>query len=206
VVLSSGRHVVRRRDVIDVDPHRHSNSERRQTSRPFHRAALQMRACHQSQDRKIARCRSPGVPSFPRADEVIEYPDQRTSSDRLGWSGSCHFRTHALRQKHPSRSRRACFTPRTTPREPARRQSAGKQRRPCREATAAVLRRGSPFRDHSSVCRALGNWNSGGRGTPYGVTHTHFAIVSRSASVSKSRRYCKHNIRLAVASFWSFVC
>jgi hypothetical protein len=51
-----------------------------------------------------------------------------------------------------------------------------------------------------------GNWNSGGRGTPYGVTHTHFAIVSRSASVSKSRRYCKHNIRLAVASFWSFVC
>jgi hypothetical protein len=39
------------------------------------------------------------------------------------------------------------------------------------------------FRDHSSVCRPLGNWNSGGRGTPYGVTHTHFAIVSRSASV-----------------------
>jgi hypothetical protein len=25
------------------------------------------------------------------------------------------------------------------------------------------------------------NWNSYGRGTPYGVTHTHFAIVPRSA-------------------------
>jgi hypothetical protein len=27
----------------------------------------------------------------------------------------------------------------------------------------------------------LDEWNSCGRGTPYGVTHTHFAIVSRSA-------------------------
>ena len=26
-----------------------------------------------------------------------------------------------------------------------------------------------------------GNWNSCGRGTPYGVTHTHFAIVPRGA-------------------------
>jgi hypothetical protein len=46
--------------------------------------------------------------------------------------------------------------PSAAPREPARRQSAGRQRRPRREATAAVLRRESPFRDHSSVCRALG--------------------------------------------------
>jgi hypothetical protein len=51
-----------------------------------------------------------------------------------------------------------------------------------------------------------GNRNSGGRGTPYGVTHTHFALVSRSAPVSKSRRCCKQNIRLAVASFWRFDC
>jgi len=80
---------------------------------------------------------------------------------------------------------RSCRRP-PPPREPARRQSAGRQRRPCREATAAVLRRGSPFRDQSSGCRAPGNWNSGGRGTPYGVTHTHFAIVSRSALASKS--------------------
>jgi len=27
-----------------------------------------------------------------------------------------------------------------------------------------------------------GKWNSCGRGTPYGVTYTHFAIVSRSAA------------------------
>src|ERR1700688_2976243 len=51
-----------------------------------------------------------------------------------------------------------------------------------------------------------GDWNSGGRGTPYGVTHTHFARVSRSAPVSKSRQSCKQNIRLAVESFWRFDC
>jgi len=118
--------------------------------------------------------------------------------DRDARHEACSTRSRATSSTKPP--------PTAAPREPARRQSAGRQRRPCREATAAVLRRGSPFRDHSSVCRALGNWNSGGPGTPYGVTHTHFAMVSRSASVSKSRRYCKHNIRLAVASFWSFVC
>jgi hypothetical protein len=47
--------------------------------------------------------------------------------------------------------------------------AAGRQRRLCREATAAVLRRGSPFLDHSSVCRAPGNWNSAAAARPTGL-------------------------------------
>jgi hypothetical protein len=31
---------------------------------------------------------------------------------------------------------------------------------------------------------ADGNWNSVGHGTPYGVTYTHFAIVSRGAATN----------------------
>jgi hypothetical protein len=40
---------------------------------------------------------------------------------------------------------------------PARRQSAGGQRRPCKGSDWVVLTHGSPFLDHSSVCRAPGN-------------------------------------------------
>jgi hypothetical protein len=81
-----------------------------------------------------------------------------------------------------------------------------------RESSAALASDCGGFQARVTVAksqqrlRALGNWNSGGRGTPYGATYTHFAIVSRGASVSKSRRYGEHNIRRAVASFWSFVC
>jgi hypothetical protein len=42
-------------------------------------------------------------------------------------------------------------------------------------------------------------------GTPYGVTHTHFAIVPRSALGSKSPMILRDKIRLAVASVWSFI-
>src|SRR5258708_36060975 len=65
--------------------------------------------------------------------------------------------------RHEVRSTRSRATsstkppPTAAPREPARRQSAGRWRRPCREATAAVLRHGSPFRDHRCVCPAPRN-------------------------------------------------
>jgi hypothetical protein len=118
--------------------------------------------------------------------------------DRDARHEACSTRSRATSSTKPA--------PTAAPREPARRQSAGRQRRPCREATAAVLRRGSPFRDHSSVCRALGNWNSGGRARP-----TRLPI--RILQLSPAAHLClspddtvKHNIRLAVASFWSFVC
>jgi hypothetical protein len=55
------------------------------------------------------------------------------------------------------------------PREPARRQSAGRQRRPCREAIAAVLRRGSPFQDHSGVCPVPGIGTQAAAARPTGV-------------------------------------
>src|SRR6266566_9403622 len=51
------------------------------------------------------------------------------------------------------RAGRATSSTKPPPRE-TRRQSAGRQRRLCREASAAVLRRGPPFRNRSSVCRA----------------------------------------------------
>jgi hypothetical protein len=82
--------------------------------------------------------------------------------------------------------------------------AAGRQL--CREATAAVLRRGVTLPGSQQRLPRARELELGGRGAPYGVTHTHFAIVSRSALVSKFRRCCKQNIRLAVASFWSFDC
>jgi hypothetical protein len=80
-----------------------------------------------------------------------------------------------------------------------------------RESSAALASDCGGFRARVTVPKSAAlararELELGGRGTPYGATYTHFAIVSRGASVSKFRRYGKHNIRLAVASFWSFVC
>ena len=56
--------------------------------------------------------------------------------------------------KRTSTRSRATSSTKPPPREPALRQSAGRQRRLCREASAAVLRLGPPFRNRSSVCRS----------------------------------------------------
>ena len=42
---------------------------------------------------------------FTAGRSLPVFPEQRTSSDRPGIAQTYHFRTHALRQKHPSRSR-----------------------------------------------------------------------------------------------------
>jgi len=117
----------------------------------------------------------------------------------VGMGGKCCASAISM-----SRRRRNSSTkppPAAAPRDPARRQSAERRRCICREATAVLRQVTLPG---SERLLRTGNWNSGGRGTPYGVTHTHFAIVSHSALVSKSRRCCKQNIRLAVESFLEF--
>jgi hypothetical protein len=92
----------------------------------------------------------------------------------------CGKSTHRVERVDRDAPHEACSTrsratsstkppPTAAPREPARRQSAGRQRRPCREATAAVLRRESPFRDHSSVCRALGIGTQAAAARPTGL-------------------------------------
>jgi hypothetical protein len=108
--------------------------------------------------------------------------------------------------RHEARSTRSRATSSTKPpptaaaRDPARRQSA--EAAPHLQRRTGVLRQVT-FRDRSSVCYAPGIGTQGS-GTPYGVTHTRFAIVSRSALVSKSQRCCKQNMRLAVESFLEF--
>jgi hypothetical protein len=132
-----------------------------------------------------------GVPRRPRRGACAHHRVERTDRD-------------ARHEVRSTRSRATSSTkppPTAAPREPARRQRPGRWRRPLQRSDrggfeARVTLPGSQLR----LPRA-GNWNSGGRGTPYGVTHTHFALVSRSAPVSKFRRCCKQNIRLAVASF-----
>ena len=83
-----------------------------------------------------------GVPRRTRRGACAHHRVERTDRD-------------ARHEVRSTRSRATSSTkppPTAAPREPARRQSAGRWRRPCREATAAVLRHGSPFRDHSCVC------------------------------------------------------
>ena len=78
----------------------------------------------------------------------------------------------AQHEVRSTRSRATSSTkppPTAAPREPARRQSAGRWRRPCREATAAVLRHGSPFRDHSCVCPAPGIGTQAAAARPTGL-------------------------------------
>jgi hypothetical protein len=77
---------------------------------------------------------------------------------------------------------------RQPPHRPPRRQSAGGQT--CREATA-VLRQVTPSRINAAFAKLWELVELDGRGAPYDITHTHFAIVSRSPLVSKSRRCCK---------------
>ncbi len=74
-----------------------------------------------------------GVPRRPRRGACAHHRVERTDRD-------------ARHEARSTRSRATSSTkppPTAAPREPARRQSAGRRRRPCTEAIAAVLRRGS---------------------------------------------------------------
>jgi hypothetical protein len=94
--------------------------------------------------------------------------------DRDARHEACSTRSRATSSTKPP--------PIATPREPARPQSAGRPRRPCGQAIAGVARFTLPGTRQRLPCAA--KWNTCGRGTPYGVTYTHFAIVSRSAATS----------------------
>ena len=86
------------------------------------------------------------------------------------------------------------------------RQSAGRWRRPCREATAAVLRHGSPFRDHSCVCPAPGIGTQAAAARPTGLpirilhlspaAHLYLSPDDAVSRISASRS----------RAFWSFDC
>ncbi len=100
-----------------------------------------------------------GVPRRPRRGACAHHRVERTDRD-------------ARHEVRSTRSRATSSTkppPTAAPREPARRQSAGRWRRPCREATAAVLRHGSPFRDHSCVCPAPGIGTQAAAARPTGL-------------------------------------
>ena len=112
------------------------------------------------------------------------YPDNRTSSASAASSQKCHFRTHALRQKHATRSprrharemlrigtARACTAPKVQ----------GRQYPPLQ-----IEARGHLPRSQQRLPRAGELELSYSRGAPYGVTHAQFAIVSGSALASKS--------------------
>jgi hypothetical protein len=133
--------------------------------------------------------------------QIIKSSLQRTAGATHGRSiQRCHFRTHALRQKHPSRrTPRSRCAARTMLNEIARNKldEAGADRRTARPCTSTkcgraapplqgsdrvVLRCGSPLPGSQQRLPRAGKWNSCGRGTPYGVTYTHFAVVSRSAA------------------------
>src|ERR1700730_11464000 len=65
--------------------------------------------------------------------------------------------------------------------------------------------RGHLLRSQQRLARAGELELSCGRGAPYGVTHTHFAIVSGSALASKSPHAASRKSRLAVTSVWSSI-
>jgi hypothetical protein len=100
-----------------------------------------------------------GAPRRPRRGACAHHRVERTDRD-------------ARHEARSTRSRATSSTkppPTTAPREPARRQSAGRRRRPYTEAIAAVLRRGSPFQDHSGVCPAPGIGTQAAAARPTGV-------------------------------------
>ena len=90
--------------------------------------------------------------------------------------------------------------PTAAPRDPARRQSAGRQRRLCREASAAVLRRGPPFRNRSSVCRApeIGTHAATPTRLPIRILQLCPAVYLHLTP----KRCCEQKIHLAVANVW----
>jgi hypothetical protein len=88
-------------------------------------------------------------------------------------------------RRRPPSTRETCTAPR-----------CGKAARLCGAANAAVLRRGTTFRDREWALPCAGNWN-------YRVPallrcyHAHFAVASSSPFASKSSRCGEQKIRLA---------
>jgi hypothetical protein len=104
------------------------------------------------------------------------------------------IKAHVQRDR-TQQARRSRRRPSST-RELAPRRGAGRRRRLCGEAKAAVLGRGTTFRDGEWAMPCAGNWNPA---FPrfYGVTHAHFTVASGSPFASKSSRCGEQKIRLA---------
>jgi hypothetical protein len=102
--------------------------------------------------------------------------------------------------KRTSTRSRATSSTKPPPREPARRQSAGTQRRLCRETSAAVLRRGPPFRNRSSFCRApeIGTHAATPTMLPIRILQLCPAVYLHLTP----KRCCEQKIHLAVANVW----
>ena len=129
--------------------------------------------------RDVARDMPTSLEGFLGNDRFWRKADIRETPTSV----KCHFRTHALRQStlrdHLVGMRGKCYA--SAPRKPA-------QRRRCRKAvpTLQIEARGDLPRSQQRLPLAGELELSCGRGAPYGVTHTHFAIVSGSALASKS--------------------
>jgi hypothetical protein len=102
------------------------------------------------------------------------------ASHRAACAHHCVERTdrYARHEAHTRRSRATRSSPTAAPKTVQNDNARECRRRTSREGTA-VLRQGT-FSGSQQRSLRIGNWNSGSRGTPYGVTHTHFAIVSRA--------------------------
>jgi len=119
--------------------------------------------------------------------------------------------SNAMRgMKHAQRDR--AQQARRSRRRPPHRESlhgdkgAGRRHRPCREATAAVLRRGPPSGITAALAarRELELMRAAARPT---VLPIRILQLSPAEHLHLSPYYAEEqNIRLAVASFWSFVC
>jgi len=102
--------------------------------------------------------------------------------------------------KRTSTRSRATSSTKPPPREPARRQSAGRQRRLCGETSAAVLRRGPPFRNRSNFCRApeIGTHAATPTMLPIRILQLCPAVYLHLTP----KRCCEQKIHLAAANVW----